>query len=33
MVIKMFTDLGRRIDVHRENSNKEIENISTNQKL
>ena len=28
---KLFTDLGRRIDEHSENFNKELENIKKNQ--
>ena len=31
IVIKMFTGLGRRIDEHSENFNKELENIKKNQ--
>ena len=31
LVIKMLTELGKRIDEHSENFNKEIENIKKNQ--
>ena len=32
-VIRMLTDLGRRLDEYSENVNKELENIKKNQKL
>ena len=30
-VLRMLTELGKRIDEHSENFNKELENIKTNQ--